>query len=174
MLMVKDGYLSELTALFDRYHVKLYNFFLKLTMDRAVSEDLTQTLFYRVIKYRLSFNSGEGSFKSWIYQMARNVHFDHCKQQKKQADRFKKVEESHHEVSTDVDDASAYREEDFERLNRALLDLSPDHREMIVLSRFEGMKYEEISRMMDLSVGAIKVQIHRAIKQLRNHYFKQQ
>jgi RNA polymerase sigma-70 factor (ECF subfamily) len=67
-----------------------------------------------------------------------------------------------------------YKEDDFERLNLALQDLRPDMREIIVLSRFEGLKYEEISRMTDLSVSAIKVQVHRAIKQLRNHYFKRQ
>ena len=171
MLMVKDGYLSELTALFDRYHLKLYNFFLKLTLDKAASEDLTQNLFYRVIKYRHTFNAAEGSFKSWIYQMARNVHFDHCRQEKKLNERFKKVDLNHSNIAESDD---TYSEDDFEKLNRAMQQLQPDQREMIVLSRFEGLKYEEISRMTELSVSAIKVQIHRAIKNLRNIYFKQQ
>ena len=48
MLLVKEGQLSELTELFERYHVPLYNFFLRLTLDEALSEDLTQDLFYRV------------------------------------------------------------------------------------------------------------------------------
>ncbi|MEJ7681884.1 MAG: sigma factor [Segetibacter sp.] len=64
MLKVKEGNLSELTVLFERYHVTLFNFFLKLTKDKAVSEDLTQTLFYRVIKYRQTYRIEEGSFKT--------------------------------------------------------------------------------------------------------------
>src|SRR3982750_2616469 len=69
MQEVKDGQLSALTDLFERYNVPLYNFFLKLTMESATSEDLTQNLFYRVIRYRHTFNAGNGSFKSWLYQM---------------------------------------------------------------------------------------------------------
>ena len=171
MLMVKDGYLSELTALFDRYHLKLYNFFLRLTFDKTASEDLTQNLFYRVIKYRQTYNATEGSFKSWIYQMARNVHFDHCRQEKKMTERFKTVDHNHSNIAGSDE---VYNEDDFEKLNRAMMQLHPDQREMIVLSRFEGLKYEEISKMTELSVPAIKVQIHRAIKNLRNLYFKQQ
>jgi RNA polymerase sigma-70 factor (ECF subfamily) len=41
-----------------------------------------------------------------------------------------------------------------------------------VLSKFQGLKYEEISSIRDLSVPAIKVQVYRAIKQLREYYFK--
>lgn len=171
MLMVKDGYLSELTALFDRYHLKLFNFFLRLTFDRTASEDLTQNLFYRIIKYRQSYNAAEGTFKSWMYQMARNVHFDHYKQERKVSERFKQVDENHINIAT-IDEI--YGEEHFERLNRAMMQLKPEQREIIVLSRFEGLKYEEISQMMDLSVAAIKVQVHRAIKNLRILYFNQQ
>ena len=101
--------------------------------------------------------------------MARNVHLDHYKQQRKTTERFKPVQDDHYDVS---DQEERFKEDDFERLNRALQELRPDLREIIVLSRFEGLKYEEISKMMDMSVSAIKVQVHRAIKQLRNHYFK--
>jgi len=83
MLLVKEGHLSELAELFERYHVKLYNFFLRLTLEKATSEDLTQNLFYRVIKYRQSWQPANGSFQSWIYRMARNVHNDHCTQSRK-------------------------------------------------------------------------------------------
>ena len=170
MLKVKDGYLSELTELFDRYHVKLYNFFLKLTFDKAASEDLTQTLFYRLIKYRHSFKSTDGSFKSWIYQAARNVHIDFCKENQKHSDRFKSMDEKHDNISGTDD---TYNEWDFEKLDKALAQLNPDEREIIVLSRYQGLKYEEISRIKDISVAAIKVQVHRAMKHLRILYFKQ-
>jgi RNA polymerase sigma factor (sigma-70 family) len=171
MLMVKDGYLSELTALFDRYHVKLFNFFLHLTSDKAASEDLSQNLFYRIIKYRHSFDPVGGSFKSWVYQMARNVHLDHHKLEQRMPDRFKQVSDHHEKASQDKE---GFGEDDFERLHRALQELRPDLRQIIVLSRFEGLKYEEISKMMDISVSAIKVQVHRGIKQLKNIYFSKQ
>lgn len=170
MLRVKEGYLSELTELFDRYHVRLYNFFLKLTFDKNTSEDLTQTLFYRIIKYRHSYKATDSSFKSWIYQVARNVHIDFCRENKRLNEHFKKVDEMHEEIPGHSD---TYSEIDFENLDRALAGLAPDDRELLVLSRYQGLKYEEISRIKNISVPAIKVQVHRAMKRLRAIYFKQ-
>lgn len=169
MLKVKEGSLSELAELFDRYHVKLYNFFMRLTFDKAASEDLTQTVFYRIIKYRQTFKPGEGSFRPWIYRMGRNVYYDFCREQKKIAGSFRNMEE----YAENVPEGDAYSEEHLHKLNKALLQLVPDQREMIILSRFQGLKYREIAEIKEISVPAIKVQIHRALKQLRNLYFKQ-
>jgi RNA polymerase sigma-70 factor (ECF subfamily) len=170
MLLVKEGQLSELTVLFDRYHISLYNFFLKLTLNRAVSQDLTQNLYYRVIRYRESFEPGHGSFRSWIYRIARNVHLDHCKQEKNVPGRLGDREEIEHDVAEGS--SSGYSEEQFEQLDEALARLSPDQREVLVLSRYQGLKYEEIARIRNSSVAAIKVQVFRAIRQLRHFYFK--
>jgi RNA polymerase sigma factor (sigma-70 family) len=169
MLLVKEGRLSELTVLFDRYHISLYNFFLKLTLNRAVSQDLTQNLFYRVIRYRESFEPGHGSFRSWIYRIARNVHLDHCKQEKNVPGRLSDPEETEQYL---VEGPAGYSEEQYQLLDEALARLSPDQREVLVLSRYQGLKYEEIARIRNSSVAAIKVQVFRAIRQLRHFYFK--
>jgi RNA polymerase sigma factor (sigma-70 family) len=168
MKRVKEGNLPELSVLFERYHVKLYNFLLKLTFDRSLSHDLTQNLFYRIIKYRHSYNDGY-SFKSWIYQMARNIYFDYCKQQKKHIDRFISVEKFDENIT---EEDIAFHEEEYERLDKALSQLNPDQKEILILSKFQGLKYEEISTIQNLSIPAIKVQVHRALKRLRQVYFK--
>jgi RNA polymerase sigma factor (sigma-70 family) len=173
MLLVKEGHLSELAELFERYHVKLFNFFLRLTMDRATSEDLTQNLFYRIIKYRQSWQPGNGSFQSWIYRMARNVHVDYCKQAQKTPGRPGNKENNlDDEREGRALSEDAYTEDHYERLDRAMAQLEPEQREVLVLSRFQGLKYEEIARIREISVPAIKVQVHRAIKRLRSLYFK--
>jgi RNA polymerase sigma factor (sigma-70 family) len=202
MLLVKEGHLSELTELFERYHVKLYNFFLRLTLEKATSEDLTQNLFYRVIKYRQSWQPANGSFRSWIYRMARNVHTDYYKQSQKVPGRPGSREDAVGDLeggegSDEGPEAGVgrspgmgpgagigpgggmsageggYTEEHYSRLDQALAGLQPDQREILVLSRYQGLKYEEIARIKESSVPAIKVQVHRAIKHLRNLYFKQ-
>jgi RNA polymerase sigma factor (sigma-70 family) len=171
MLSVKKDNLSEMSVLFERYHVKLYNFFLSLTFNKTLSHDLTQNLFYRMIKYRKSFNEENGSFKSWIYQMARNVHIDSCKQEKRKIDNFKNVENYNDKMP---DTEEVFNEEDFSKLDLALSKLRPEQLEVIVLSRFQNLKYEEISKLTDSTVAAIKVKVHRAIKQLKEIYFTQQ
>jgi RNA polymerase sigma factor (sigma-70 family) len=168
MKRVKEGNLAELSVLFERYHVRLYNFMLKLTFDRSVSQDLTQNLFYRILKYRHTFRE-DHSFKSWIYQLARNIHIDFCKHQQKANERYTRVEEYNQELP---EEKEGFNEEEYEKLDRAMARLTPEQKEILVLCRFQGLKYEEISSIRDLSVPAIKVQVHRAIKQLREHYFK--
>jgi RNA polymerase sigma-70 factor, ECF subfamily len=171
MSSVRKGQLSDLTELFNRYHLAMFNFFLKLTADKAKSEDLTQNLFYRIIRYRESFDLEKGSFKSWIYQMARNIHLDYCKQEKRSAEI---VKDANYIPEKEVAVTEyGYRESDFQQLQFALNKLGPVDRELILLSRFEGLKYQEISKMKNMSEGSIKVQIHRAMKELKRIYFKQ-
>jgi len=169
MKRVKDGDLADLAVLFERYHVKMFNFLLKVTFDRTVSQDLTQNIFYRIIKYRHTYSEGR-SFKSWIYQLARNVHVDYCSQKKKISDRYARVEEYNENIA---EEKGPYGEEEYEQLDKALSKLNPDQKEIIILSRYQGLKYEEISSIRNQSVPAIKVQMFRAIKQLRQFYLKQ-
>lgn len=167
MRHVKDGNLAEMSVLFERYHVKLYNFILKLTFDRTVSQDLTQNLFYRVLKYRHTFDE-QYSFKSWIYQMARNIHLDYCKEKARTRDSMLRQDDQVEEMA---DYQPVFNEEHYTLLDKALQLLNPDQQQIIVMGRFQGMKYEEISAITHSSVAAIKVQMHRAINQLRAHYF---
>src|SRR6202011_3000036 len=76
MLQVRDGAADMLGVLFDRYHGPLYGFYARLTGDRALSEDLVQEVFLRILKYRQSYRPGT-PFRAWVYQIARNARIDH-------------------------------------------------------------------------------------------------
>lgn len=169
MQHVKDGNLSEMSVLFERYNVRLYNYFLKLTRNKLISQDLTQNLFYRMIRYKNTYNN-ELSVKAWMYQIARNLHNDYCKEEKRSGELFLNAESYPENIS---DENDGFPEEDYERLEHSFTALSKEQRELIILSRYQGLKYEEISHIVNQSVPAIKVAIHRAIKQLRGVYFKQ-
>jgi len=169
MQNIKDGNLAEMSVLFERYHLRLFNFFLKMGLNRDTSQDITQNLFYRMIKYRDSYRN-EYSVKSWIYQIARNLHTDYCNQQKKRDTLFAQTETYPVEVS---EENGSFREDEYCRLEKSLSELSDSQREIIVLSRYQGLKYGEISAITNQSVPAIKVAMHRAIRQLRTIYMKQ-
>lgn len=160
MLQVRNGEVEMLGVLFDRYQTPLYNFYTKMTQDRAVSEDLVQEVFLRILRYRQSYRPGT-SFRTWMYQIARNTRFD-------------QVRKTHPEtsfVSEPVASASlsdsVQQLQEAAMLQRALMQLPEDKRELLVLSRFQELKYDEIARLLGCEVGAVKVRVHRALQQLR-------
>jgi RNA polymerase sigma factor (sigma-70 family) len=169
MKNVRNGRLEDLSVIFDRYHVLIYNFFLRMGAQREMSEDLTQNLFYRILKYRESYREGE-SVRTWIFQIARNLYYNQYKELRKNDSIFTLTDN----YITDVpEDEAAFSEDDFRRLDKALLLLDPGERELLVMSRFQGLKYSEVSLLVNQSVPAIKVGIFRALKKLRTIYFKQ-
>lgn len=168
MIEIQKGDLDKTAILFERYHIRLFNFFLRMTYDRDLSQDLTQMVFERLLKYRQSFKYGK-QFKAWIYQIARNVRNDHyLKVERRRAD-FADIESISQESSARFD-----TEEQIEReriLTQAMSMLSEEQREILTLSKYQKLKYEEIAEILDCSVSAAKVKAHRAIKKLRGLYF---
>jgi RNA polymerase sigma factor (sigma-70 family) len=76
MIAVRAGEIRRLGDLFERYHQPLYGFFVRLTNQPSVGEDLVQIVFYRILKYRHTYRD-EGKFSAWIYHLARKVAADH-------------------------------------------------------------------------------------------------
>ena len=75
MQEVREGAVGRLEVLFDRHHAAILRYFQYLTSNRTLSEDLAQEVFFRVLKYRQTFQTG-GNFRPWLYQIARNVYAD--------------------------------------------------------------------------------------------------
>ena len=169
MEAVKNGELQQASLLFDRYHKRLFNFLARMTMDRDLAEDLTQNIFLRLIKYRGSYKNG-AKFQSWIYQMARNVFSDHYQSVKNRKADFVDIEKMSEYVADN--DESAAMDEQEKILHRSMAMLNEEQRELLVLTRFQHMKYEEVAVIMDTTVANIKVKVHRAIAKLREHYFE--
>jgi len=169
MEAVKKGDLQQVTLLFERHHKRIFNFLARMTVDRELAEDLTQNVFLRLIKYRNSYKEGL-RFQSWMYQMARNVFSDHYQASKKKFSGSVDIEK----VSENLEDKNVFDQqaEREEILHRSLAMLPDDQRELLVLTRFQHMKYEEVAAMMNTSVVNIKVKVHRAIAKLREHYFQ--
>jgi len=167
MEAVKNGELQQASVLFDRYNKRIFNFLRQLTNDSMLAEDLAQNVFLRLIKYRNSYREGN-RFQSWIYQMARNVFADHYQSNKNKAGSHIDVEKMSDHIS-DTEDNLDEREQ---LLHRSLAKLSDEQRELLVLTRFQHLKYDEVAAIMDTTVANIKVKVHRAIGKLREHYFE--
>ena len=160
MLQVRNGAAETLGVLFDRYQAPLFNFYCKLTGNRALSDDLVQEVFLRLLKYRQSYQPGT-HFRAWIYQIARNARIDHLRKTRPQTtlepDMLPPVR------PTD----SAQKQQETALLHTALQRLSEEKREVLVLSRFQELKCEEIARLVGCEVTTVRVRIHRALQDLR-------
>ena len=171
MIAVRAGEIDRLGELFERHHRPLYGFFVRLTGDRASSEDLVQLVFYRILKYRHTYRY-EGRFSAWIYHLARKVAADHFR--RRNASPVAADPDEYHAVPDQAPHAAdrAVAADDTARLHAALASLDPAQRELLVLARFQRLKHEEIARLFDISVGAVKVRVHRAFKELRDTYLR--
>jgi RNA polymerase sigma factor (sigma-70 family) len=163
MLQVRNGEVEMLGLLFDRYQKPLYNFYAKMTQDRAVSEDLVQEVFLRILRYRQTFRPGT-AFRTWMYQIARNTRLDQVRKTRPESPFVS-------EPVASLSD-SAQQQQEAAMLQRALMHLPEDKRELLVLSRFQELKYDEIARLLGCEVGAVKVRVHRALQQLRQIFLQ--
>ncbi|MDJ1467981.1 RNA polymerase sigma factor [Xanthocytophaga flava] len=171
MFQVKAGDLNKMGLLFERYHRKLFSFLYYMTGKDDASEDLVQNVFFRMLKYRHTF-TGEGEFKTWMYHLARNVLADHS-QKNKRSVLHEDVQNYSERISSGAGaDDSIYKEQELTTLYDSLGKLPEEYREILVLSRFQELKYEEIARILNTTEGAVKVKVHRAMNQLKNIYLK--
>jgi len=168
MLEVRDGGLERLAPLFERHHVPLYNYYLRMTRDRELSEDMVQEVFLRILKYRHTFR-GEGDFTPWLYHIARNVRID-CAKQRRHELTFDG--ESHDKAEDPPYRESAEFKQSVSLLNVALARLPEEKREIILVSRYQNLKYNAIAEVLGCSVDAVKVRVHRAMNELRQIFYQ--
>ncbi|MDX1631548.1 MAG: RNA polymerase sigma factor [Thermoanaerobaculia bacterium] len=168
MARVRDGDLARLSILFDRHHRRLFGYCFNFVRDRTAAEDLVQEVFVRMLKYRHSYRE-QGRFEAWMFRMARNVCLDHV-------DR-RGIEIPVEEIPREADespeagpDAVAAGREELRILERALGRLPEEKRDLLLLARFGSLTYDEIAETLGCTVGALKVRVHRALKQLEDQY----
>ena len=171
MLQVKAGQVDKMGLLFERYHRPLFAFFYHSNGNSTASEDLVQNVFYRMLKYRHTF-TGEGEFRTWMYHLARNVLADAAKKNKPSAHHQDIDDWAEKITDGTAADASLQQTQDVALLHQAMARLSADQREVLVLSRFQELKYEQIAQLLDTTVGAVKVRAHRALNHLKDIYLK--
>ena len=167
MVQLADGKLDAAAVLFQRYKVNLFNFFLRQGIARDASEDLVQNLFERVIKYRQSYRKGM-AFRAWLYQIARNVQADW----QRKGGKMIQEDISQYENRPEVHDIGLGREENLMLMEKAMQQLPPEQLEILLLTRYQKMKYAEVGELIGCSEGAVKLKVFRALQQLRSLYFK--
>lgn len=160
---------SAFEELFRRYQGSIFALVHRMVGDED-AYDLTQEVFLRVIRSVDTFR-GDSSFRTWLYTIARHVCYNHCRDLKR-----KRSYETERDYDSDGDDDSlrdipdpylnvekiAEQKELQRTAVKVLASLNEEQRMLIALRDFEGMSYEEIGQIMDLSSPNVKSKLHRA------------
>jgi RNA polymerase sigma factor (sigma-70 family) len=170
MVAVRNGDVGKLGVLFDRHHRALFDFFVRMTGQRAIADDLVQDVFVRILKYRKTFRD-QSWFKAWMFHIARNARFDYYRSHKGEA----MLDDSHADSlpsAIPIPGQQLDHEQQALLLECAMFRLSPDKREVLILSRYQDMKYEQIAELIGCEIGTVKTRVHRALKDLRDNFLK--
>jgi RNA polymerase sigma-70 factor (ECF subfamily) len=177
MLMVKyqRGDTRAFCELVSRHNARVYNFILRFLRDPLSAEDLTQEVFYRVVKYAADFKH-ESRFPTWLYTIARNLCVDHIRKQKyrRHASLDEQPASSGDSPTKGLPQA---REPDAERATGdreigavivlALYDLPEEQREVFLLREFAGLPFKEIALATGVPENTVKSRMRYALERLQ-------
>jgi len=165
MEAVRGGDSRQLAILFERHHQALYRFYMRHTGNSAQCEDLVQEVFCRLLRHGGTYTPGM-PFVPWMYRIARNAHID--------SERRRRPEVPiSGDWQTPVSAARTYEDrEQHALLRRAIQALPPAKREVLLLARFQGLKYEEIAGVLGCEISTVKVRVFRAVQSLREVFLE--
>jgi RNA polymerase sigma factor (sigma-70 family) len=166
MLAVRAGETAKLGVLFERHHRHLFSFLYHLTGDRQLSEDLVQEVFVRLLKYRHTYRA-ESQFSTWMFQVARNARTDFFRKDPGKTVSIE-TDRVEHESPHPKQDEILAADDEMKVLLEAVRKLPEKKREVLLLRGFEGMKFEEIARVLGCPVNTAKARAFDGIRDLRS------
>lgn len=168
MERIQGGHLDASGLLYQRYKKALFAYFFNCTRQREGSEDLVQITFEKMLKYRGNFK-GQGTFKSWLFSIARNAMKDEWrKKQKHQSNSIDQKAYALADLAHSGED-QMMRNDREALLHQAMQRLAPDKRELLALVKLNGKKYKEVAAIYQITEANVKIKIFRIMKELRDY-----
>jgi RNA polymerase sigma-70 factor, ECF subfamily len=159
-----DGDTEAFDVLFERHHSYVYNVCFNVTGNAEDARDATQEAFVQVYRKASCFN-GASAFSTWLYRIAVNQSLDLLRRRSR---RPTVPMPEDFEVSNSDDGLADYhRRED---IRESLAALKPEQKAILVLRYFQELSYEEMAEVLDMSVGQVKIKLHRARQAFKERY----
>ncbi len=178
--LAQQGDRDALGEIIELYQSKILNFCYRVTGNREDSRDLAQDTFLRVASSIRSFRN-DAPFSAWLYRIANNVCVDYIR--KKARSRMFSLDAPHQtedgDIYAQVSDCSptpcdeVLYEELKKAVVRAILDLSYDHRSVVIMHDVQHMTYQHISDTLGCPIGTVKSRLARARAQLRQQLYEE-
>lgn len=155
--------------LFEEYSAPIHNYVLRMVGDADRAADITQDTFIKAYR-KLDTLTDETSSRAWLYRIATNTAIDEMRR-RRWVSPMGNDEERHYERADERPGPEAQVIGGMldERIQRALMQLRPNHRQCLILSDLEDMSAQQIGEVMDLSYGAVRTLLCRARGEMRRH-----
>lgn len=162
MDLIKKGDEKAFELLLSRHQRPVFNLSLRFLNEQAEAEEITQETFIRVFKSAETYTP-EAKFTTWLYTIVKNLCFNSLR--KRRSVHIVSVEDEElPEIPSVNDDPSVIL--DKKRLKSKVMaavnELPENMRVAVILHKFHGLQYNEIADILNCSVNAVKLRVHRA------------
>jgi RNA polymerase sigma-70 factor, ECF subfamily len=153
---------SAFERIVEKHQKTVFNVALRMTHEPKEAEDIAQDVFLKVYERLKSFNP-EYRFFSWLYRITVNESLNSVDQKK----RCQELDEEMAASGPDLDEITEANERS-RKIADAMMELNVDHRAVVVLKHFEGLSYEEIAQILEISEKKVKSRLFTARQVLRD------
>lgn len=166
-LKQKESRAKAFEVLVNTYKERLYWHIRRIVLDHDDTDDVLQNTFIKVYRNIDGFK-GESKLYSWLYRIATNESLTFLKQKSKKAGisdeelKNRMVENLQADVYFEGDEIQL-------KLQKALVTLPDKQKLVFTMKYFQEMKYEDISEVLETSVGALKASYHLAVKKIESY-----
>lgn len=155
---------AAFATLYRRHYDPVFRYCMHRLFERQTAEDVTSSVFLRVVENFVDFKGTERQFRNWLYTIATNACNDHLR---KTARRNTLLKTNYRPDSkTGSADTSAER---LALLKQAVFSLKPKYQTIITLRFFENLKLTEIAEVLESGPGTVRSQLARALAKLRKN-----
>lgn len=166
------GNIAAFELLYERYHRRTYSLCLRMTNNQTEAEDLTQEVFIQLFRKAGSFR-GDSAFSTWLHRLTVNQVLMHFRRRSFKNEKTSNDGEMPEQVVPGTENQKRMPVLDRIALTKAIGELPPGYKSVFVLHDVEGYEHEEVARLLGISVGTSKSQLHKARLKLRGLLVKQ-
>jgi RNA polymerase sigma-70 factor (ECF subfamily) len=159
--------------LYDFYLPRIHGFIARRLVDHAAAEDVTAMTFERALAAIRSGRLQNQAFGGWLYRVAANAVVDHVRRSRRSVPFGRRATDGGPDDGDELEIGDERAERaltaalDRDTLRRALAQVSPHHRQLLVLRYLDGLGTDELCALLQCSPATLAVRHHRALAAVR-------
>ena len=153
---IRDGDIQAFEALINKFKTRIFNYCLHIVTNYHIAEEITQEVFIKVYEGIDLYDSQKASLSTWMFTIAHNTCINSFRNTNKETSLNEIVIQT---KNISVEDQIIIKDYLY-KLNEVIQSLSPKDKSLIIMKDYIGLKYSEISKIMNLPEGTVKSGLH--------------